>query len=185
MNNLRHIIVEGPDGSGKDTLIRDLLVLFPDHTLHARASTSLGGPVSDLARWVSRDVNTMDIQHPSIYNRHPLISELVYHRYRQGDQAGYRSAEWTHAAWRNAMRKHASKHAIVVFCQPPAHVVRKTVNQQGRDAHMPGVYDNILDIYTDYATHLWPGISIRYDYTKDTVPDLIKKICRAFHQGRV
>jgi energy-coupling factor transporter ATP-binding protein EcfA2 len=182
-NDLRHIIVEGPDGSGKDTQIRSLLGILGDHTLHERASTSLGGPVDNLARWVARDVATMHVQPASIYNRHPLISELIYAPYRLPPRP--QDVEFTHKAWRDAMRNHASRFAIVVFCQPPAHVVRSTVLKQGRDAHMPGVYDRILDIYADYALHLWPGINIRYDYTSNNaLPGLVKKIYRALNHER-
>ena len=186
MNSLRHIIVEGPDGSGKDTLIGDLLRAFPDHTLHERASTSLGGPVANLAQWVARDVSTMAEQPPSIYNRHPLISELIYSQYRTDPaKRGFSSAEWSHLAWRNAMRKAASEHAIVVFCNPPYRVLRKTIVDQGPDAHMPGVFDNILDIYVDYRQHMWPGINIRYDYTtENALPELLHKINLAFTKGR-
>lgn len=183
MNNLRHIIVEGPDGSGKDTLITSLLGHFPDHTLHERASTSLGGPVPNLAAWVAKDVATMAEQPPSIYNRHPLVSELIYWRYRT--PKAHPSAEWSHRAWREAMRRGAAPYAIVVFCHPPYHVVRRTILDQGPDAHMPGVYDNILDIYTDYSMYMWPGINIHYDYTaENALPELLHKINLAFTKGR-
>jgi hypothetical protein len=183
-NDLRHIIVEGPDGSGKDTLIHSLLGWFGDHTLHERASTSLGGPVNNLARWTAQDVATMHIQRPSIYNRHPLISELIYSKYRLPPRP--QDVEFTHKAWRDALRNHAAKFALVVFCQPPAHIVRSTVLTQGRDAHMPGVYDRILDIYADYESHMWPGINIRYNYhgNPDALPNLVKKINRALLHGR-
>lgn len=185
MNKLKHIICEGPDGSGKSTLIGELLERFPDHTLHERASTSLGGPVANLTEWVARDVSTMGSQPPSVYDRHPLISELVYSRYRTGNRRGFVSPEWAHSTWRNTMRRTASQHAIVVFCKPPYHVLRQTILNQGRAAHMPGVYDSILEIYTDYATHIWPGINIRYDYTTETVDTVCTKITRALLHGRV
>jgi hypothetical protein len=184
MNNLRHIIVEGPDGSGKDTLISSLLELFTDHTLHERASTSLGGPVPNLAAWVTRDVATMDTQPPSIYNRHPLVSELIYWRYRSL-RPGYRSVEWTQRPWRESMRRAASQYALIVFCRPPLCTVVDTVNQQGPDAHMPGVYHNIRAIYSDYDRYQWPGISMDYDYTKDTIPVVVNKITRALLHGRI
>lgn len=186
--SLRHVIVEGPDGSGKDTLIKYLLDHMPDHTLHERASTSLGGPVNNLAAWVARDIAQMnaDTQPASIYNRHPLISELIYSRYRTDPKKrGFPSAEWTHMAWRNAMRKAASQYALVVFCEPPYHILRRTILDQGPDAHMPGVYENILNIYTDYKTHLWPGINIRYDYTSQEPKIVLRKINHALLHGKV
>ncbi len=177
--------MEGPDGGGKDTLISALRGTYTGHTLHERASTSLGGPVDNLAQWVEHDVLTMGSQPPSIYNRHPLVSELIYHRYRSGDRRGYPSPEWHQTRWRTLHRRTAANHAIYIVCLPPFHVLQDTVRKQGRNAHMPGVYENILSIYTDYRTHLWPGINITYDYTShNALPGLVGKINRAFAQGR-
>lgn len=183
--SLKHVIVEGMDGSGKDTLIGQLMEVFGSRfQIHPRASTSLGGPVEDLAAWVSEDVNTMHMQPPSIYNRHPLISEKIYYRYRQ--PPGYRSPEFGNRTWFYAMQRWASRQAVLVRCRPPYHVVRDTVHTQGRDAHMPGVYDNLLGIYTDYVTYRWPGILIDYDYTSHDSPTaLAGKILGAFqHNAR-
>lgn len=173
----KHIIVEGPDASGKDTLIRSLLKHFPDHTLHERASTSTGGPVSNLAVWTARDVGSMGDQPPSIYNRHPIISEPIYAKYRI--PPGHQSQEWTHAPWVHAMRNHVSKHAVVVLCRPSFFTVRQTIFDQGVQAHMPGVYANILHIYLDYYTWYTARGDMRvipYDYTQHRIPQLIDQI---------
>jgi hypothetical protein len=163
---ISHFIIEGPDGSGKDTLIRELLTLMPDHTLHERASTSIGGPVANLAEWVSADIGTID-QPPSIYNRHPLVSERIYAKYRR--PPGYASLEFGHRGWVSAMQRRMSARSVMVLCLPPRDTVLDTVKRQGITAHMPGVYEHIGEIYDDYAEFTkpyWPGPIVRYDYTR-------------------
>lgn len=171
---MRSIIVEGMDGSGKDTLIKSLLGHYPDHTLHERASTSLGGPVPNLAEWVARDsMHLTKTKRPYIYNRHPLISEPIYGQYRPDKPT---EEMFTNASWIDAYRKIVADCSVLVVCQPPYHVVRNILQMQGPDAHMLGVYDNQLDIYSDYKRLVWPGRSIRYDYTINSLTSLFKLI---------
>ena len=173
---LRHLIIEGCDGSGKDTLIIDLMGKFQGrYVLHERASTSLGGPVDDLAGWVARDVNTMHEQPPSIYNRHPLISEPIYGRYR--DLIGKETPkEFKYQPWMYAMKRHAAQHAILILCRPPWDQVKNVVVRQGAKAHMPGVLTNLALIYLEYRKVVWPGAMLVYDYTRHTPDDLITRI---------
>jgi hypothetical protein len=173
----RHIIVEGMDGSGKDTLIESLLKIFPDHTTHERASTSLEGPITNLAEWTVRDVITMHMQAPSIYNRHPLVSEPIYAKYRQIN--GGLKGVWANPAWVESYQRLARTAATLVICQPPFATVRANLNDSGAHAHMPGVYEHMLELYTEYAMLIWPGPSVRYNYTIDTpetLADLIRKV---------
>lgn len=182
MPTRKHIIIEGPDGGGKDTLIHSLMDLFPGHTQHKRASTSLGGPVPDLAAWVAQDVTTMYDQPASIYNRHPLISENIYAPYRQTDRI--QEPEWRNPVWLNAMRRAAAAQSVLVLCLPPFATVRKTVRDQGPAAHMPGVHDNIVDIWMSYSYFTWPGVMLRYDYQHNTAERLAETIRYALARSR-
>lgn len=170
MTTRRHVIIEGCDGSGKDTLIESLVPLFPGHVLHKRASTSLGGPVPDLAAWASHDVRTMPVQPPSLYNRHPMVSENIYAKHRRTGRV--QEPEWRSLTWLNALRQSASQHAVLVICDPGFQRVRRTVEAQGRGAHMPGVFDNLESIYLSYAFFNWPGKVFRYNYM-NTTPDAL------------
>lgn len=175
---MRSIIVEGMDASGKDTLIARLMDTYGStHRLHERASTSLGGPVSNLGEWVARD--SMHLTKTSaayIYNRHPLISEPIYGKYRPG-----RPTEeiFTNHGWLAAYRKIVSDCTILVLCIPPYHMIRQTLQDQGPSAHMPGVFENQSDLYADYMSFVWPGRTIRYNYTADSYVSLTNLIDRA------
>lgn len=172
---LRHIIVEGPDGSGKDTLIFAMMEsLGETFALHSRASTSLGGPVPDLAEWTLADVMTMDIQAPSIYNRHPLISEPIYRRYRAKKSTD--SPQFDNPAWLNLLKREMARHALIIRCTPPMSFVKFNVDRDPT-AHMAGVQANITHIYNDYTQVRWPGETVHYNYTSPTPVSTIVNRC--------
>lgn len=176
---MRSIIVEGMDGSGKDTLIRDLIPTFVDHTPHERASTSLGGPVPNLAEWVARDASKM-ANHAWIYNRHPLVSEPIYGPIRPDRPT---EETFTNPAWLSAYRRIVARESVLVICQPPFHIVKATLDHQGAEAHMPGVYDNALTLYTKYSTLVWPGRTIRYNYMADELSSLVALLRQFVTEG--
>jgi hypothetical protein len=176
---MRSLIIEGIDASGKDTVIRSLIAYkhwATPPTLHERASTSLGGPVTELGAWVANDALEMHRTGPWLYNRHPLVSEPIYGPYRRV-QPGVREP-FNNPAWLDAWRRVVARESILVMCCPPYSTVVGTMARQGPTAHMPGVYENALPIYREYNRLVWPGITIRYDYTVDTVDTLINLIKR-------
>lgn len=174
----KHIIVEGMDGSGKDTLIKSLMKLSAgSFQIHARSSTSLGGPVPNITDWVINDLNEMPTNPPMIYNRHPLITEAIYAPRRKinpGLRGKWRTADWVHTS-----RLIAAQHCILVLCQPPFHVIHHNLMTSGRDAHMPGVVEAAGDLYKAYqaiAYPTWPGTVLRYDYKHSKPSALLESI---------
>jgi hypothetical protein len=169
----RHLIVEGMDGSGKDTLISKLLMQLPGYTLHERASTSLGGPVANLSGWVIDDLTQMPTQPLSIYNRHPLISEPIYAPYRRIG-GGLRGA-WRDRSWVALNRVIAAEHCLVILCHPSWFTVQYNLLQTSQ-GHMPGVMENARSLWDAYDKLVWPGRCIRYNYRRDSVPTLMQTI---------
>ncbi len=173
----RHIIVEGMDGSGKDTLIASLMAHYSQDPypffLHERASTSLGGPVANLSDWVVKDLQAMPTHSRSVYNRHPLISEPIYAPRRRVNP-GLRG-KWQSHAWVNLHRSIASIHAVVIICHPPFSALHANLMRTPQ-GHMPGVIENAAELYDEYSKLVWPGATIRYNYRKDTLLDLTKSL---------
>ena len=167
--NLRHIIIEGPDGSGKTTLLRELLGWkqakneSPWFVAHERASTSRGGPVANLDTWVEKDLVDIDTQPPSIYDRHPIVSELIYGTIIRGGVPG----KFNSGIWTSQVRSTLAQHCLVIWCIPPWDKVRNNILNPELD-QMPGVVENARRIYDEYdrASRVWPGTCIRHDYTK-------------------
>lgn len=169
--NIRHIIVEGPDGSGKDGLIERFASHFPTHRVHERASTSVGGPVPNLMEWITSDFLTIREGGPWIYNRHPLISEPIYAPIARGvkPQGLFDDPDWV-ASKLSLM----AEHAVMVWCLPPWSHVRHNV-LSGDVAHMSGVATHIRSIYTAYRRGgwVWPGKAFYWDYTTTSINHLV------------
>lgn len=157
------IILEGPDGGGKTTLLNRLC---KDTGLpaHERASDSVAGPKVDLYAWTVRDMHSWRNSKVSIYDRHPLTSEHIYgptvrHDLRPGFEMGN--------AYLAEMRRQLRTQALVLICLPPFEVVEQNVKNEIEQ--MPGVIENIRHIYDCYVAmlHVWPLDShiARYDYT--------------------
>lgn len=166
------VIVEGPDGAGKTTLI-ETLKIATGLGVHARASDSVGGPVADIFSWANEDVNTWSDQRMAIYDRHPLISELIYGPLaRNYLDPRFLTAESTH------MFNKFYQNSIIILCLPPFDVLSKNVL---REDQMPGVLENLPELYEEY-TQLLRTIPLEvnvvvYDYTTpDSYPKLISWI---------
>jgi hypothetical protein len=168
---VRHLIVEGPDGGGKTTLIGRLADAL-GYEVNAKASDSLTGPVVDLAKWTMDDMTRWPSDTTSrIYDRYPVISEPLYglvvrHNIRpQFDNTG----------WLADLRITMYRRAVVVWCLPPLADVRLNV-QAG--VQMPGVVDNIDHLWNGYHTlwRAWGGLSYRWDYTTGNFEMLVAEM---------
>ena len=178
---VRHIIVEGCDGTGKDRLIMSILDL-PRFKLHTRASTSLGGPVADVENWVKNDLAELETDPwPRwIYNRHPLISEPIYgpiRKIQQGTRGRFRDPVWV-----RTMSGILATHALLIVCQPPWTTVKANLGVT-RGTHMPGVEENGKLIYDLYTRVTWPGRVLRYDYTTTSKDTILTRIQRTLADG--
>lgn len=159
------IIIEGPDGAGKTTLITDLFEDFPGQLeRHPRFATSLGGPHRDLADLVFADRD--QLQKPDwVYDRHPCFSEYIYAHEIEGREVDH---SFFHSSMK-LLHQDIQDYSLVIFCLPPFWRVRANVE---RDPHgqMEGVQDNLADIHEAYQTRAatYLGNSVVYDYTRPT-----------------
>lgn len=161
---MRHIILEGPDGGGKTRLLEAFQVQYPLLVRGQKASTSLKGPVKNLAAWVTTEFKVMDGSIPvMIYDRHPVISEPIYGPIaRGGAQPGFSPSPWLSSA-----RLEMYSRTYVIWCIPPLEQCQKAV---AADRDMPGVTENIDELHAAYlrAMHEWTGPGMRYDLTRGT-----------------
>lgn len=182
---MKHIIVEGPDGAGKTTLISHLA-----HTLHIpvheKASNSVSGPVDYLGKWVADDMKTLGgtIKNGPgqafIYDRHPIISEPIYARLVRQQIAQY---PFEVEEFLTGMREVMYDACVVVWCLPSLDTVARNVWASSRD-QMPGVTMKIAKVHQAYMTAYfrWRGDKRQYDYTHHDLPwftDQLRKMINA------
>lgn len=153
------IIVEGPDGSGKDTLINRLMEDFPELKRGPRACDSLLGPRDNLGIWLIDDWKSWSYSlSPRIYNRYPLLSEPIYSEILDRPYAkGFLEVS-------SKLSGIVATQSLVLMCLPSLEKVRGNVDAS-RD--MPGVVENIDRIYSRYedlARGGWDGWVVRYNY---------------------
>ena len=162
---MRHLVLEGPDGGGKTRLAEALMARFPELLKGDKASTSLRGPVRNLAAWVRYQYELMDkAPQPFLYDRHPVISEPIYGPIARGQaQPGF-----TPSPWLTSARLNLQGRTYVIWCIPPLAQCQKAVAE---DRDMPGVTENIDQLHAAYLHEMtkWNGPGIRYDLTSTGV----------------
>lgn len=170
------IVVEGPDGAGKTSLVRKLTVEF-NLPAHARASDSVQGPVVDLFDWAHRDVVTMPDQELSVYDRHPLISEYVY-----GPICRSRLPSGFVTTTAHALVRMMAPRVLVVLCRPST---ERLITSVDADRDMPGVREHIARIASAYDALriFWPGVIVSYDYANASNLDKVFSACRIHVAG--
>lgn len=170
---IRHIILEGMDGTGKTTLLDTLLARLPQMKPHNRSSWVSAGPKPDLDQWTLEDTKTIGTHPMSIYDRHPLVSEPIYGPIIRGGVPGLFNQDW----WVNAMTAEVAHHALLIYCNPPLTVVQQNL-RQSEDNQMKGVVEKAPDLYYRYAvvSNRWPGVQLRYDYTRNKLATLLNMI---------
>lgn len=140
------VIVEGPDGGGKTTLV-DRLSRALGVEVHERACTSSDGPVPELCRWVERDLSG-----PSggLYDRHPLISETIYGPIIRGHMVeDFGSRRWL----RDAMVQFRRKDPFIIFCLPAWETVSSNIlkTHEPTTSHLRGVLMHGQALYESYV----------------------------------
>lgn len=157
------IIVEGPDGAGKTTLIRQLQERWPDLEVAPRVVSKDAEAMIDLQEWVN--INLSDGPQYKIFDRHRLISEFIYGPIlRKEQQPGFTSPTWV---W-HSLRRFESLRPVLIYCLPPLEVVMGNI---AGDEDNQVVWDHIMGIYTAYTQRAISDAlhnrALVYDYTTD------------------
>lgn len=154
------IIVEGPDGSGKDTFIENLVKLTG--MKHVRGSSfeiSQGGPDKMYEKWMNMLLEEDDI----IINRF-CYSNLVY-----GPMYGYPTITKEQA---RKINKLVNERAIVYHIDANTDIIMERIKKRGDDDISP---DEIKDLQASY-NHMWdlmkPRMLVKIDSSDDNLLDM-------------
>ena len=157
------IIIEGPDGSGKSTLVRELSqrLALP---VAGKVVDSETNAMFDLKQWV--DNNLADGFMRMIFDRHRLISEPIYGTvlpWRKDTHLDF----WGSDAWLyKSMHHFANIKPVVIVCLPPYEVVMENILNDPQNAR---VRTDMWAIYRGYQMVIARGEADQvYDYTTAT-----------------
>jgi hypothetical protein len=163
------ILLEGPDGSGKDRTQQAILKHMPYVSAFPRASRSDSGPVPHLRQWVDQTMPALrGYRDPRdahvVVNRHPLVSELIYGPIVRGKLPDDFQHDWL----RRSVQEFAHM-VVVVWHLPPLDAVRVNVHDDD-SPQMTGVQEHIEELHAAYCAlaATWPGPrTFVHDYTQD------------------
>lgn len=163
------IIVEGPDGSGKTTLVERLAreIRLPVASKVVASDTQ---PIVNIRDWTETNVHK-GFQ-PVIFDRHRLISEPIYGPAMRRRQ----DAEFYDLTWLSDMMWHFyNAKPIIVYCLPDILTVRENVLRE--DTDNGAVRDHIAAIYAGYvarcAMDFTRGVGRLYNYKTTKFDDLV------------
>jgi hypothetical protein len=115
------IIVEGPDGGGKTTLLRRLGGDLGFH-VEPRVVSKEAQALTNLRRWVDKDLEVHKT--PKLYDRHRLISEPIYGpALRNEMDPEFQDLQWL----TSVLHRFWACEPIVIYCLPPFQVVLRNV----------------------------------------------------------
>lgn len=164
------IIVEGPDGAGKTTLIRQMCAEF-DIEVAPRVVGKDTKDLVDLQQWVEDNLN--EGFQWKIFDRYRLISEFCYGpTLRPVQRPGFTNRAWV---WNSLRRLYQEVRPVIIYCLPKLEVIKENLRD---DPDNEVVRDHIEQIYAAYVERaaldslLIPGRVVIWDYTLD---DLVER----------
>lgn len=162
------IVVEGPDGSGKTTLVRRLSTDLGIEVMPRVVSKDAEAMV-DLKEWTERDVARGFGRR--LYDRHRLISECIYAPGlgREWTGGGFSSYQWL----ANQLARFYAAEPIIIYCLPEMDICWGNVKDDpdNKVVHDRKTHDTIYRLY-----HARCGIDLAlskasvmvWDYNNDT-----------------
>lgn len=167
------IVVEGPDGAGKSTLVKALQRVFPELELRSKVVNKDMNPLVDLKSWVEAD-NTQFVnsERYQLYDRHRLISELIYGPlFRPRAMApGFIDNEWLAKQVINFY----GRQPVIIYCLPP---YTEVITNISPDRDNLSVHKNIDQLYEAYrmraALDRNMAITYIYNYVEPDNYDII------------
>lgn len=156
------MIVEGPDGSGKSTLIRNLRATSKNYFWIASSS---GRPrtvpeIEQALHWLGQ---ALYLKIPIVCDRFPLISESIYGPILRHSSLLSHIPPADHERYEELL-KHVDR---IIYCRPTILTMRNNLKSEPQLAgveknleHIVGAYDSLMRSLEESS------FVFRYDYTK-------------------
>lgn len=163
------IVVEGPDGSGKTTLVQHLSTVLR-LPVAPRAVSKETEAMTDLKVWTEQNVRA-GFQH-TIFDRHRLISEFIYGPLKRTRQEpGFNDLEWV----QEMMFRFYAANPIIIYCLPDLVTIKTNLLGDEDNLAVNELTDQLYTLYLHRASldliH-YPQNTHLYDYNQDTQNDI-------------
>lgn len=185
------LIIEGPDGAGKTTLIGALLEQFPEAVLQPRRVSKEGQPMVDLAEVLQEDLdfekNFGQMKQLRVFDRHALISgpiyaDLLFDEVQHPWNKPYKTMSLT--------ARFQGQPNFYIFCLPGLGVVQESIataeDPQPEAFSDPDIVAKHYHRYNAIAfaySRLFPERVMTYDYTRGLNIHNMKKPIQAWSDG--
>jgi GTPase SAR1 family protein len=159
------IVVEGPDGAGKTTLI-EMLVQETNLRVSPRVVSKDAEAMVDLKLWVEQ--NVIQGFQDMIFDRHRLISEPIYGPILRDEfEDGFSNLIW----FQKMLNSFYKCNPIIIYCLPPFDVVWKNV-ESDPDNKVVAKEDTLRAIWGAYFNKALTEYTLNrgtwiYDYSAD------------------
>lgn len=180
------IIVEGPDGAGKTTLIRTLSLKYK-LPVAARVVDQNTNPLTDLRLWVEHNLERDKNDPHILYDRHRLISEPIYSLAIGGNrEERFWDVDWL----RSQYAEFYALKPLIIWCMPKFTVVEK--NCAGKENEF--VRPFIGKIYRGYMAELarWTALwelgqqyQVFYDYSEHDLAQWMSHFEQTYKEWKV
>ena len=158
------IIVEGPDGAGKTTLIRELSARYNIPIAPRVVSKEAEGLGGNGKAWVEENL-AQGFQY-TLFDRHRLISEFIYGPVLRTEQEpGFTDMWWVY----KSLQRFYSLGPLVIYCLPPLELVRANVLHDDDNSAVAKFIEPIYSSYLHrFAMDTFAGFNpLVWDYNSD------------------
>jgi hypothetical protein len=158
------IIVEGPDGAGKSTLVHHLAEKY-DIPIAAKVVDEDTKPmIDDLKHWT--EVNLKKGLQWMIFDRHRLISEPIYGPCMgRKAQPGFDDIHW----FTGRMIDFTRIHPFIIYCLPAFEVVKSNLADDPKNIAVSSFIEPIYNSYVAQAAgDIARGQAVLFDYGHDS-----------------
>lgn len=168
------LIVEGPDGAGKTTLIAELKRYLPWPVAPKVVDKDTQRMVN-IEDWVVENLERG--YQRTIFDRHRLLSEPIYGPVLRGDHAWEPMMDGRYEEWFSRL---VNIRPVILYCLPPFEVVKANVENDPDNSVVAPV---IAPLYSGYVTQSAMMLETRaptviYDYTSDSFDALLATLTR-------
>lgn len=177
------LIVEGPDGAGKTTLVETLKAMT-GFEVAPRVVSAETKALTDLMVWTERNVD--EGFQEKIFDRHRLISDPIYRfaiRAKQMDPRLY------NIQWMSQMYgKFQLCDPIVVYCLPPFGTVKRNLEGDENNRAVIADIDRVYYMYSALVARemfLSRIDNYHYDYTRDNEAHMLSWVNIQLHKRGV